>query len=304
MGVGHDDADRNPFLQAEIPTLRDLLDGPVPTLAEPERAGPRAVAFPLDATLGVSGTPRSGTGQTALLTGHNAAELHGAHFGPWAPVALRPLLADENLLRRAADGGLRVAFANAYPRGYRDRVSPRSVAPVTLAADAAGLLVRHREALGRGDAIATEILNDGWRKRIGAAVPEIRPEDAGRNLARIAADHDLTLFAHYGTDHAGHRRSEEAAVSALVRIDRFLRGVVEALDPEACLLVASDHGNIEDLRTQHTRNPALGLLAGSGAVRRRHEIHDIRDVAPAVVRWLGGDPGPSPHPSARARPPP
>lgn len=294
VGVGPADPAHNPLLRAELPTLRSLLEGPPPTVRDPERVGPRGTAFPLDATLGVSGTPRSGTGQTALLTGRNAAELHGTHFGPWTPVALRPILADESFLRRARERGFRVAFANAYPRDYRDRVTSRSIAPITLAAEAADLLVRHDGALRRGRAVATEIVNDGWRTHLGVDVPRITPREAGRHLAALAARHDLTLFAHYATDHAGHGRNATAAVAALERVDRFLGGLVDAMDEETLLVMASDHGNLEDLRAQHTRNPALGLLAGPDAVNRRRGLRAITDVADAVLRWLGTE-----APSAR-----
>ena len=93
VGIGPDDPDRNPFLQAKLPAFRGLWGGRVPTLSDPAPAGSRGVAFPMDATLGVEGLPQSGTGQVALLTGRNAPRIFGRHFGPWPPVSLRPLLA-------------------------------------------------------------------------------------------------------------------------------------------------------------------------------------------------------------------
>src|SRR5690606_30042777 len=150
VGIGVDDPDVNPFLRAELPVLRALLGGGVPTLEAPVLEGPRGRTFPLDACLGVPGTPQSGTGQVALLTGRNAPALFGRHFGPWPPVALRPLLAEWNVLRSAVAGGATVAFANAYPRGYPEGRSARRVAAPALAAKSAGLLTRHHEALARG----------------------------------------------------------------------------------------------------------------------------------------------------------
>ncbi len=288
VGIGADDPDTNPFLRADLPTLRGMLGGEVPTLARPELRGPRALSLALDATLGVEGTPQSGTGQTTLLTGRNAARIFGRHFGPWTPVRLRPLLEEENLLRRARDSGVPVAFANAYPEGYPGGRSTRSVAAPPLAARSAGVLDRHHEALGRGDAVTSEITNDGWRRHLGHdELPEVTPEEAGRNLARIAAGAGLTLYAHYATDHAGHRGGAEGAVAALERVDAFLGGVLDGLSDEALLLVASDHGNVEALDAEHTRNPALGLLAGAGAGEAaRGELTSIVDVAGFVLRAL------------------
>jgi hypothetical protein len=288
VGIGAPDPARNPFLVAQLPTLRALLGG-IPTLDAPSLGSAAARALPLDATLGVAGTPQSGTGQTSLLTGVNAAERFGSHFGPWTPVALRPLLEERSILRRAVERGHATAFANAYPRGWPElggRPHRRLAAP-PLAARAAGLLTRHEEELARGDAIASEILNTGWRVHLGhESLPEISAADAGRALARIAAAHRLTFFAHYATDTAGHRGGMEGAVVALERVDAFLAGYLHEAPPDAVLVIASDHGNLEDVTGGHTRNPVLGIVAGSDAERRAGELRSIVDVADAVMRWI------------------
>ncbi|MSR35461.1 MAG: hypothetical protein EXR95_02285 [Gemmatimonadetes bacterium] len=178
VGIGPADAAVNPFLRARLPTLSGLLDG-VPTLDRPRRNGARAAAFPLDATLGVEGTPQSGTGQATLLTGVNAAQRFGRHFGPWTPVALRPLVEERSILRRGLDAGITVAFADAYPKGWPNE--RRRLAAPPLAARAAGLLDRHEEHLARGEAVASEILNTGWRDGLGFEdLPVITAAGAGR----------------------------------------------------------------------------------------------------------------------------
>lgn len=77
---------------------------------------------PLDATLGVEGLPQSGTGQTALLTGENAARLLGHHQGPFPSPRLRPLLA-QGLYAWAKGKGLRVLHANGYRPDYLRRAT-------------------------------------------------------------------------------------------------------------------------------------------------------------------------------------
>lgn len=288
VGVGSADSSRNPFLRARLPTLRRLLGGRLPTLDEPELDGPSSASLPLDATLGVPGTPQSGTGQTALLTGRNAPRLFGRHFGPWTPVRLRPLLEEHNLLVRSRAAGVPTVFANAYPEGYPEDRSTRVVAAPTLAARAAGLLDRHHESLARGEAVASEIVNDGWRRGLGhRSVPRITPADAGRNLARLAGTTRLTLYAHYATDTAGHRGGMAGAVEALERVDAFLAGIVDALADDALLVVASDHGNVEEVDAEHTRNPALGLIHGAGAGDVRARLRSITDVPVALLEVLG-----------------
>ena len=286
VGIGPSEPDLNPFLQAELPGLERLLGGRVPTLDEPEVTGPRARALPLDANLGVAGTPQSGTGQIALLTGENAATAFGRHFGPWAPVRLRPLLLEKNVLSRALEAGHSAAFANAYPDGYLEGHGSRFPAAPPLAANAAGLLNRHAAELASGDAVSSEIVNGGWRDKLGHdEVPRITPGEAGANLARIAASVDLTFYAHYTTDYAGHQGSAKEAVAALERVDEFLSAVVDGLPEGDSLVVASDHGNLEDLTGGHTRNPVLGLLAGPAAEAERTPS-SILDVAPLVLDLL------------------
>ncbi|MEQ1855429.1 MAG: alkaline phosphatase family protein [Longimicrobiales bacterium] len=289
VGIGPDDPAVNPFVHAaaRLPTLLRTMGGATPTLERPRVSGPHGHAFPLAATLDVEGTPQSGTGQVALLTGESAAELFGGHFGPWTPVRLRPLLEERSVLRRAAGPGRRIAFANAYPRGWPGPKGGRRVAGPPLAARGAGVLDRHQEALARGDAVASEIVNDGWRSRLGyEALPEITAREAGSNLARIACGADLTLFAHYATDTAGHAQDMPAAVAALTRVDAFLDGVLAGLPPDILLLVASDHGNLEDVRSGHTRNPVLGVAVGPGA-EAAAELSDLREVTPFILRVLG-----------------
>jgi 2,3-bisphosphoglycerate-independent phosphoglycerate mutase len=289
VGIGEPDPDANPFVRAgaRLPTFLHLTGGTSPTLARPRTAGAGGRAFPLVANLDVEGTPQSGTGQAALLTGMSAAELHGSHFGPWIPVGLRPLVEEQSVLRLARDAGRTVAFANAYPRGWPGPSGGRSIAGPPLAARGAGALDRHEDALANGSAVASEIVNDGWRTHLGhESVPLLTAETAGANLARISRRAHLTLYAHYATDTAGHRRDMSSAIEALARVDAFLSGLVSDLAADTLLLIASDHGNIEDVGSGHTRHPALGVAHGPGA-ERTDSLTDIREVTPFILSALG-----------------
>lgn len=326
VGLGDDDAAINPLAAGDLPVLRRLLEGRSPVAGAAPWSGASATLAGLDACLGMEGLPQSGTGQAALLTGADAPRMFGRHFGPWTPTALRPLVERESFLARALALGHSVAFANAYPeellggraapptpeeaartgagRGPRSRGAgagerpgrpprrprvpvPLRVGPV-IAARAAGLLTRHTGHLERGEAVASEMVNDGWRQRLGrSGVPLLTPAQAGENLARLCRAHDLTFYAHYATDTVGHTRSLASGIEAMARVDAFLGGVLAALPPDGRLLIVSDHGNLEDVRAGHTRNPALALAAGPG-----HEVlgetSTLRDVAGWVLAALGG----------------
>lgn len=285
VGIGIDDPGVNPFLQAQLPVLAELIGG-IPVLPVLTESGP-ARLLALDARLGVEGLPQSGTGQIALLTGANAPKLFGRHFGPWPPARLRPLLGEKSLFRRVVDGGLGVVFANAYPEGFPGNRSSRRVAAPPFAAAAAGLLTRHHDALAQGEAVASEIVNEGWRRHLGFEdLPEIGPREAGRNLAALTRTARLTFFAHYLTDVAGHRGGMVGAVEALERVDAFLGGVMEELESDTLLIIASDHGNIEDVRGGHTLNPALGIALGPGSRDLEGEVPLTR-IAPFILERLG-----------------
>ncbi|MBR9990808.1 MAG: alkaline phosphatase family protein [Gemmatimonadetes bacterium] len=314
VGLGATDAGVNPFLVARLPTFDGLLEGvPVAARGAPQHYA-RSSLVGVDAILGFAGIPQSGTGQAALLTGSNAVEMHGRHFGPWVPSRLRPLVRQESVLARALGAGYTGAFANAYPEEVKELIGgdtdmsrktatlpsdvPGHVARARrgstflragppLAALGAGLLTRHTPELERGEAVASELTNEGWRTGLGrTGVPAIDAVQAGLNLARIASAYDITLFAHYATDYAGHEQDMAVAVRTLEKLDAFLAGLIEGADENLLIVVVSDHGNIEDVRTGHTRNPALGLVVGTGHAGFARRLKSLVDITPAIMDVL------------------
>lgn len=288
VGIGYDDARTNPIAAARLPVLRELLGGRLPFLDDggtfeivvAQRAGVAAA----DATLGIPGLPQSGTGQTALLTGENAPAIFGRHFGPWVPTALRPMLQEHNLLSRAAAAQRRVAFANAYPT-----LKVRRPAAPPLAALGAGLENRGSASLREGRAVASGITNELWQAHLDRTVPTLHPEDAGERLAKIAATADVTLFAHYDTDTAGHLRDLETGVRAIEKVDRFLGGVLAVLPEDILLVIASDHGNLESTQHGHTLNPVPVIATGPGWQEFVSDIQAITDVTPRILERLDID---------------
>jgi phosphopentomutase len=83
---------------------------------------------------------------------------------------------------------------------------------------------------------------------------------------------------------ANSARSMERAADALSRLDRFLRALLARLGPDDALVVASDHGNLEDLSTRnHTLAPVpvLGFGRAAAAVA---EVRDLTHLAPLLLR--------------------
>ncbi|HEY6101183.1 MAG TPA: alkaline phosphatase family protein, partial [Anaeromyxobacter sp.] len=268
VGAGAPDPERNPLARAEH-LLSRFEDGTGSALPR----GGRAVLA--DATLGVPGRPQSATGQTAILTGENAPRLVGRHVLGFPNAPLRELLRERSIFRALAAEGRRAVFANAYPVAYLRALGHdvsgepefelgrrRARAAATTVAYAAGGGAFRTWADAKAGRGLTHDITGRRARGHGADVPEREPEQAAEILLDLGRDQDLALFEFFETDEAGHARAMDRALDALGRLDRFLRRVVAGLGPGDALVVASDHGNVEDLSSRnHTRAlvPVLGF---------------------------------------------
>jgi hypothetical protein len=251
-----------------------------------------------DARLGVPGRPQSATGQTTIFTGENAPSRIGRHLLGFPNAALRALLAERSLFGALSRAGRRAVFVNAYPVAYlralghaaegeaEFAVPPRraraSATTVAFAAGGAFRFLTWRDAR-EGRALTHDVT--GARARAhGADLPLRTPEEAASILLAHARSADLVLFEFFETDEAGHARSMDRALDALGRLDRLLRAAVAGLAPGDTLVVASDHGNVEDLSTRnHTLAPVAVLGFGRGAA----EVEGVRDLTHLAPLLLG-----------------
>jgi hypothetical protein len=280
----------NPLSTVPMPRLRCLLDGPlVLDGARPLPAHWRPDEFVfrgVDACLGVPGLPQSGTGQAALFTGINAPALVGEHITAYPTQPLRELIAAQSLLRRAAESGARVLFANAHSERFWRMVrdGERSLGASTLTAPAAGAPIPTLDDLRQGRAVLWDITHEVASGYLGYSLPLVTAEEAGARLARLAEEYDLVLYETFLPDLAGHRRLAPEWV--LPRLDAFLGAVLECRALECTVVVCSDHGNIEEARTKlHTDNPVPLLAFGPGAECFR-QVTAITGVAPAIMEAL------------------
>ncbi len=288
-GLGADDPATNPFLTAPMPTWRSLFDGAVPTHTNGVFNSARATLVPTDATLGVAGLPQSATGQTTIFTGVNAARAVGEHVGPYPNAALRHMLQHDNLFQQLIAAGYRVAFANAYPPIFFERLARNKArrSATSYAAFAAGVRYRDIDDLRAGRAVSAFVTNELWRAR-GWDAPLITARQAGENLARLSDEYDFTLFEYFMTDAAGHRADPALVLSVLAEVDELYAGVLGHLNLEQTLMIAtSDHGNVEDATAKgHTRSPVPTLLVGAGRERIAARIHSLPDITPAIAHLL------------------
>lgn len=291
VGLGSDDPAANPLVAANYPTLNELLQGKKPVATTGRLSTPYAELIPTDAGLGVPGRPQSATGQAALLTGINAPQRLGEHYGPRPDARVRAILDEGNIFRRLRAAGRRTCFVNAYPQRYFDAVQrgKRLLSAVPYAATASGQALFDADDLRAGRALAADFTNDGWRRELGYTdVPVYTPDEGGRRLWAIAQDYDFLFFEHWYTDVLGHARDLAGAVANFEQFDAFLGGLLEVANLDHTLIiVTSDHGNGEDCRHgKHTENPALTLLVGAGRQELAGQIHQLTDFVAMIERFL------------------
>lgn len=277
FGIGSDDPTRNPIVAAHTPLFDRLL------------RGDDCIMIPTDATQGVKGLPQSASGQTALFTGMQASQILGRHASGFPGPTLCNILAEHNIFKQLKARGKKVTFANAYTPSYLDEVYAGRIraSVTTVSVMTAEIPFRFLEQIPEGQAIYQEYTNSSLVE-YGFALPILSPEEAGDILARIAQEHDFTLYEYFQSDVAGHTQKMEIAVPLLENLDRLLRQVLVKTDlTETLVVISSDHGNIEDLSVNtHTTNPVPTILIGCRKERIADKIKELADITPALVSLI------------------
>lgn len=288
VGLGVDDPAVNPLAAAHMPVLARLLGGARLLAGNGPVQTAEASMVPTDASLGMPGRPQSATGQTALLTGLNASQLIGEHYGPRPNAALRQILEGETLFTRSLAASRSVAFANAFPAGYFSAVArgKRLHGAIPHAVQAAGLPLRTADDLAAGRALSVDLTNAAWRNGLGYPdMPLLTTVQAGGVMASLSRHYDLAFFDNWATDVAGHEGNVTAGVRLLEEIDAFLGGLLAGVDLDQTLVaIISDHGNLEDCtQRKHTENLVPTVLIGAGHRVAAANIRDLTNVTPALL---------------------
>jgi hypothetical protein len=271
VGVGTPDPELNPLARGEW-LLSQFEDRSGTVL-------PGGALTLLETTFGVPGRPQSATNQTAILTGEPAPRLVGRHVLGYPDAALRAILLRASVVKRLAAASHRSTFVNGYPGAYLTAlglphaparvpdvvIPPRAArrlkpSSTTLAFAAADVPLRTLDQVRAGEALTHDVTGARGRAR-GFDLPERTPDEAADIFWRAAEGVDFTLFEHFLADEAGHARDMALAESALETFDAFARAVVRRRPADARVLVCSDHGNVEDLRTRNHTLAPVALLS-------------------------------------------
>src|SRR5512133_3816491 len=112
VGLGEDAPQSNPFAQAAMPALQEVLGGQRLLARSAPLDSQRASLRALDPNLGVAGLPQSATGQATLLTGKNIPAELGYHYGPKPNQEVARFLSNGNLFSQVKQAGKQAAFLN------------------------------------------------------------------------------------------------------------------------------------------------------------------------------------------------
>jgi hypothetical protein len=289
VGIGKEDYVFNPFFKYQFKSLLETF-GSIPSLTNSHLQKNGFYLFPVDATLGVEGLPQSGTGQTSIFSGVNAAKLIGKHFGPYPYSTLIPAIKEKNIFKYYLDKGKKAFFANAYPKVFFQYLhqGKSRLSVTSLSCRLNGMRLNRVSEVRQGKALTAEITNERWNLKLGYNLPIIKPQTAAKRLLRIASQNDFTLYEYFLTDHIGHGRYDDTVDRIINDFDIFLLTIFQELYKyNITLILCSDHGNFEDVSIKtHTLNPALTITGGKYSRELSEMIKDLTQIKSAIIKTV------------------
>jgi 2,3-bisphosphoglycerate-independent phosphoglycerate mutase len=298
VGMGINDPETNPFIEAALPCLTGMLGDR--WYLRPDSGGPGRISreqislVPTDPNMNMPGRPQSATGQATILTGQNVPMIVGEHYGPKPNPAVFEVINKSNLFQEVIEAGGTASLITPYPQGYFDGIDSgkRLLSSVPLAAVSAGLSLMTADDLRAGRAVSPGFTGQGWHDFLGYTdIPIQSLSEAGMSIARIANDYSFTFFEHWPSDRSGHRGSIDQASRHLEIIDEAIGGLFDGWNNEnGLLIITSDHGNIEEKdHRRHSRNPVPTILYGRDQAILAARINDLADIAGVIRDFLGID---------------
>jgi len=280
IGIGVDNPDFNPCCYSETGIFKpDKWILPY-----------RGTRYALNACLNVSGLPQSATGQTSIYTGKNAAMLIGKHLFGFPNQPLRELIQKHSLFVKLTQLGYRCKFLNAFRPIFfttSELFKNMRMSATTEMNRAAHLPFASFRDLRNEHALYHDYSNQILIDK-GFDVPQRSAGQAAEILARMSEAYHVILYEYFLTDYAGHAQDMEFAVQEIKKLERFLYELIKMLNfDKKIVLVISDHGNIEDLRTKsHTLNPAYMALWGE---KDTFKFDSILAVYPYLIERITGN---------------
>lgn len=241
----------------------------------------------LDATLGIEGLPQSATGQVTIYSGINAAKEIGFHINGQITPSLKRIIDKQNIFTTLSRHGLKVDFANVYRNEYLQKLlndKNFKMSVTSYMALTAGIRFKTVEDLLKSKGVYFDIANHVLIES-GYEVPVFSPQRAAENLLNVLNKNNFVLFEHFKTDIVGHSCDMQKAIELLKLLDEFILSLIENLPKDTCLVVTSDHGNIEDLSTKtHTKNKVPFLVYGNK--KEIFKLESIDQIYSSILKYF------------------
>ena len=222
VGIGQSDAAVNPFFQKKYKIFSEYFSE-TPHHQKQKLKTDNAYLFPVDANMGVDGLPQSGTGQVSIFAGINAPKIVGYHFGPYPHSKTVSHLKEKNIFIEFKNRGMKVCFANAYPKIFFDYIKSgrKRLSATSLSCLLSGIKLNTPADLRKGKALAAEITNFRWVEKLNYNLPVIKAQTAAKRLLKLSSHNHFTLYEYFLTDHFGHGRNPEIMDYSLNVLDEF-----------------------------------------------------------------------------------
>jgi len=268
VGIGQNDLSYNPCLHSYYQIFSPIKKLPFD-----------GKQFALDACLSVNGLPQSATGQSTIYTGKNAAKLIGKHLFGFPNEKLKELLIKQSVFVELKSLGYCCKFINAFRPVFF--TSPELFNNVRLSVTsemnrAVELSFCSIKDIKNKKALYHEFTNNELIEK-GFQLPRFDYKTASKVLIDQSKEYDLILYEYFLTDKAGHSKNMKYAISEINRIESLIYAVLEKTEgTNTSIIVCSDHGNIEDLRSRsHTYNPAYFAVWTKKNIQKLSSLMDI-----------------------------
>jgi len=243
--------------------------------------------------MGVPGLPQSATGHTTLYTGINTPKLLGKHLTGFPNKELRQLLHKHSLFVRLVNIGYKCKFINAFRPIFFTTPEIFSNLPMSATTEMnkyAGYEFSNFHDIQHEKALYHDYSNDENRKK-GFDLPYFSADKAGEILVRESDNYDLILYEYFLTDFAGHAQNLNRSIEEIRKVENLILAVLTHMNSEnTILVVVSDHGNIEDVRTKsHTTNPAFLGIWDKTTLKSYTDFKSLQDIFPYIFYKITGD---------------
>ena len=252
------------------------------------------IQYPLDAQLGIPGYPQSATGHTTIYTGTNVSALIDKHLYGFPNADLRIVLQEKSLFVNLTRQGFRCKFMNAFrpiffttPELFKNK----HMSATTEMNIYAGLPFADFSQIKNKKALYHDYSNEELIAK-GFDLPAYTADQAAEILTSESQSYDVILYEYFMTDFAGHARDMSQAIKEIHKVEDLIQATVKKTNfNKTSIIVASDHGNIEDLRTKsHTLNPAFFAVWWAKSVKQKPNLTSLMDIYPLILALFQNDP--------------